>query len=154
MTLYSKQSAEDLVGTAYIHLEGGHTAKAIFCFNQAIALDPVEDAAWFGLGMIYQEQNRFDKAIKCYQTILEFQPTNLVTLMALGRVADCQNRLNIAQDFYEQVITINPQFILAYEALAKNYSKQGNQSYSMWCQDRVRSLRHDLRIGQRGRFVP
>jgi len=129
---------------AYLHLGKKQFTKAIACFEQALRHDPKEDAAWFGLGKIYQLKERYPEAIHCFQTILTFDPKNLVTLMALGNIANHQAQPTLAQEYYEQIILCNPKFIPAYKALAKAHAKRGNDGYAAWCTDKIRTLRQNL----------
>jgi tetratricopeptide (TPR) repeat protein len=136
--------AKNLSLRAYLHLGKKQFTKAIACFEQALRHDLKEDAAWFGLGKIYQIKERYPEAIHCFQTILTFDPQNLVTLMALGKIADHQNHIFLAQEYYERIILFNPKFIPAYDALAKNHAKQGNESYATWCLDKIQLLHHAI----------
>jgi Tfp pilus assembly protein PilF len=71
-----------------LDLAAGDSQKARADYQAALALNPIDNRAYFGLAMLDEQQGRFADALREYRAGLETDPRNAVALAAMQRLAE------------------------------------------------------------------
>lgn len=65
--------------------------------KKVLAIDPVDEVAWFGLGKAYMEDVNFEEAAKALESCIKVKPTYSAAYYALaqslhklGRIEECR----------------------------------------------------------------
>ena len=65
--------------------------------KKVLAIDPIDDVAWFGLGKAYMEDENFEEAVKALRQCVTVKPTYSAAYYALaqslhklGRIEECR----------------------------------------------------------------
>ena len=86
----------------------GSRNRAIFCYKQAIKLQPHFTEAYEGLGRVLEETGKHDKAIDCYQGAIRQNPQNADLYLRLGTLLEKQNSWDSAVKTYRKVLELQP----------------------------------------------
>jgi Tfp pilus assembly protein PilF len=70
-----------------LDLAAGDPQRARADYRAALALNPIDNHAYFGLGMLDERQGRIADALREYRAGLETDPRNSVALAAMERLA-------------------------------------------------------------------
>ena len=86
--------------------------------KKVLAIDPVDDVAWFGLGKAYMEDGNFEEAAKALRQCVTVKPTYSAAYYALaqslhklGRIEECREvsvtGINISTKNGDAMVTKN-----------------------------------------------
>jgi protein O-mannosyl-transferase len=89
---FAKSAEADANWPAYdnlgdLDLAAGDSQKAHEDYRAAIALNPIDNHAYFGLAMLDEKEGRIAEAVREYRAGLETDPRNAVALAAVQRLA-------------------------------------------------------------------
>lgn len=111
-------------------MKSGNFIKAIEVFTKITADQSKNEAAYFGLGLAYQETGQSQKAIEYYQKTLQINPNNLDAQNNIAMIYNLQfNEPEEALDIYKIVAEKKPagQKAIAYLNMAECYGKLGDK---------------------------
>jgi len=86
-----------------------NTEKAILLFNECIGEDPLNDAAWYELSMLYYQKKDITKSISCAQKAYEIDPNNTWYAISLASLFSNNNQSEEARKIYELLRDSEPQ---------------------------------------------
>jgi tetratricopeptide (TPR) repeat protein len=86
----------------------GNRNRAIFCYEQAIELQPHFTEAYQSLGRVLEETGKQNKALNCYKTAIRHNPQNADFYLRLGKLLEKQNSWDDAVTAYRQVLELQP----------------------------------------------
>ncbi len=86
--------------------------------KKVLAIDPIDDVAWFGLGKAYMEDGNFEEAAKALRQCVTVKPTYSAAYYALaqslhklGRIEECREvsvtGINISTKNGDAMVTKN-----------------------------------------------
>lgn len=101
-------SADDHFLLGETLLKEGSRNRAIFCYEQAIKLQPHFTEAHEGLGRVLEETGKYDKALDCYQAAIAHNPQNADLHLKLGKLLEKQNFWDRAVQAYRKVLELQP----------------------------------------------
>jgi len=124
MTLYQKaedisSSDKSLAGIALISAQQGQQDKAFALYGKALALNPENIIALFGLVQAAHVLGRTDEAIVPLGQYLELNPGKSEVRYALGGCLVTSGRQAEAKRHLEQVLEMDPAYAPAAELLAQ-----------------------------------
>ncbi len=124
MTLYQKaedisSSDKSLAGIALISAQQGQQEKAFALYDKALALNPENIIALFGLVQAAHVLGRTDEAIVPLGQYLELNPGKSEVRYALGGCLVSSGRQAEAKRHLEQVLEMDPAYAPAAELLAQ-----------------------------------
>jgi len=133
-------------------LNKGHTygwdqrwEEAIAAFNEAAQDEPMEPAAYAGLGMAYLELDQLEKALENYKLAARYSRGEVMhlqrvaevqerlglageagkTYMAIGEIELNRKRLDDAMNNWHRAVRLEPNLLRAHQRLASVYQRQG-----------------------------
>jgi tetratricopeptide (TPR) repeat protein len=87
--------------------------KAIFHFNKAIELEPLNHLAWSNKGLGLKILNRLNDALMCYERAITLSPNHINSWFNKAVLLGCMNRYDEAAGCYQKVLEIDPKHELA-----------------------------------------
>ena len=96
--------------------------------KKAVALDPLNNRGYIGLGQMYQAQGKFPEAEAAYKKAIARGPGNSDAYVGLGQMYQDQGRFFQAEDSYKKALESTPQNNWAYVGLGQLYQAQGRFS--------------------------
>ena len=99
----------------------GKIAKAISCYQQAIASNNGNLAAYFDLGELYQRQRKLEAAQAIYEQILKADSTVAIAHHKLGTIYLQQRLFDEAIACFRLTIKHDPDFPWAYRDLVRTF---------------------------------
>ena len=107
--------------------ERGELAQAEVNFKEALELNPRNDAANAGLGLLYTGQGLYAAALAeaSFKKALELNPNNDEACAGLGWVYKAEGRFAQAEVSFNKALKLNPRNDAAYLGLGWVYGKQG-----------------------------
>lgn len=124
-------SAEDhfLLGEAQKKL--GNRTRAIYCYEQAIKLQPHFDEAYRRLGQLFQEIGKPKNAIACYQAAIRHNPQDANFHFSLGELLEKQGSWDYAVKAYRRVLELQPKYPQAPQKLNRALSEKLKQDLAV-----------------------
>jgi tetratricopeptide (TPR) repeat protein len=101
--------------------------------KKAIELDPKNDHACVGLGLLYLEQGKFPQVGNLFRKAIALNPKNNDAYVGLGRFSLEQGRFPQAEDRFKKAIELDPKGEHAYVELGRLYQVQGKLSQAEDC---------------------
>ena len=89
-------------------------AKAIECYEQAIALQDDRVLAHYNLGKVWQQQRQYDRAIACFDRVLALDGEHLGAYSDAGMVLMARGRLEEAMVYFHRALRYEREFVEAY----------------------------------------
>ena len=86
----------------------GNRNRAIFCYEQAIELQPHFTEAYQSLGRVLEETGQQNKALATYQTAIRHNPQNADFYLRAGELLEKQNSWDNAVKAYRKVLDLQP----------------------------------------------
>lgn len=96
---------------------------AIYCYREAIKLDPTLTAAYYNLGTALQTQGMVNQAVEAYQRALSLQPNFPQARLNLAILFESQGYLEDAAEQYRSILKDEPNDATAHLALGRLYWK-------------------------------
>ena len=120
-TAVSLTSDPGLLAQTFANLGAAHRAlgddeQAHKDFDQSLRFNPNQYNAWFGLGLLAQNQGKLNEAISNLSRSVELQPT-AQGYLELGRVLAQAGHVPEALDAYQQALKISPDLVEAQQAI-------------------------------------
>jgi tetratricopeptide (TPR) repeat protein len=103
----------------------GEWDEAIAEYEKALALNPEDTLAYFGLGQVYQAQARKEEAQAAYRRAIAICPDNVLARISLAEVYAAEGRTEEAISQYQEAIRLRPSYLASFEALGDLYRAQG-----------------------------
>lgn len=94
--------------------QAGDLQNAIYCYQQAILLEPNFANTHNELGVTLQAQGKLEEAMQSYQKALELQPEYAEAINNLGTVFEQQGELQQALQSYQKAFELQPEYASAY----------------------------------------
>lgn len=85
-----------------------------------------DKAAYYELGIIYEEENRIEDARECYETALRLNEHDARTLFKLGMLEEKTGNITLAKYYFERGLYINPNDSFVLTELCKCERELGN----------------------------
>lgn len=98
------------------HYGRGELSMAVACYDQALALEPLDSAAWCNRGVVLHELGHFAQAVASYHQALRLNPADADAWLNCGNTLKAMGLLQDASGSYAQAIRLNPQDALAHHA--------------------------------------
>lgn len=112
------------LGVALGHIE--RSEEAIYCFQQAIELNPQYHAAHANLGRSLMEKGRLDEAIDWFQRAIDLNPKAAITRNNLGLIWEKKGKLDKAIACYREAMALAPNEPFGFNNLGHLHAKQGD----------------------------
>ncbi len=125
--LDSTDKAYDLLKQGDIALRAGQSGTALGFYNQAVGVNPNSGDAHLRLAEFYMERDQFTQALAEITRVQKLDPNNWKIAWYTGRLLEAQGNLPAALDQYRDLMQDLPGEIPPLLALARVYSKLGNQ---------------------------
>lgn len=113
--LYLAYNIDPSLGSADDHFllgenlrKEGNRNRAIYCYKQAIELQPHFIEAYRNLGLVLEETGKQNDALNCYQTAIRHNPRNAELYSKLGKLLEKQNSWDDAVTAYRKVLELQP----------------------------------------------
>lgn len=94
-------------------------AKAIKCYQEALAADPLTFNAAFGLGMLYQRQNQPAEALEAFKRAAVINPNHLDSYNQAANLALQLKRYDDAEHILDRAIARSPYQAASAELMAR-----------------------------------
>ena len=114
--------------------------KALEYYQKAIDKDPSIAAAYFGIGVIYDQQNKPDEALKMYRIALNFSKWNQVFLSNLGDQYYLRKDYQKAIEQYDLLLTLDDRLLPVYYTVSNAYRLKGNLEQARKDQEKLIKL--------------
>lgn len=111
--------------------------KALEYYQKAIDNDPSIAAAYFGIGVIYDQQNKPDEALKMYRVALNFSKWNQVFLSNLGDQYYLRKEYQKAIEQYDLLLTLDDRLLPVYYTVSNSYRLKGNLEQARMDQEKL-----------------
>ena len=99
------------------YYEQGEFAKAVICFQEAVALDALYAEIHFNCGLAYQALNQFSQALHAYEQALIANPHYADAYINRGNILRDLNRFEDAKQSYLSALGINSESVQALNNL-------------------------------------
>ena len=114
--------------------------KALEYYQKAIDNDPSIAAAYFGIGVIYDQQKKPDEALKMYRVALNFSKWNQVFLSNLGDQYYLRKDYQKAIEQYDLLLTLDDRLLPVYYTVSNAYRLRGNLEQARMDQEKLIKL--------------
>lgn len=119
--LASENTAQEWFKKGIENIEITNYEKAIFCFQQTIALYPNHMPSYSNLGYVYNIQGLWDLAIETYKKAIAIDSNDALMHHDLGFSLHQKGMLDEAINEFTTAILINPQLVASYQTLGYVY---------------------------------
>ena len=120
--------------------------QALKYYQEAIDKDPSVAAAYFGIGILYEEQNNPDDALKMYEKAVNLSKWNQNYLDNLGYQYYQRKEYNKTIEQYELVLSLDDRFLSAYYTISNAYRLIGNLEQARLDQEHLIKLLEDENV--------
>lgn len=103
-----------LLNIAEAYSAGGDLDKARMCYLQALAADPKDARAHFGIAGVLARLNQSDAAVDAYKASIKLDPGNPLAHVNLGLLLAERGETDRAIAAYEEATRLNPSLTVAY----------------------------------------
>jgi tetratricopeptide (TPR) repeat protein len=103
-----KKSVSDLIAAASVHSQIGDDEGSLQLYRDAVALQPKNDEAQYGLGWTLLHLGKNDDAEPHLRLAMKFKPDNADAHYNLGLVLFDLKRLSEAESEYRAAVKLNP----------------------------------------------
>lgn len=114
--------------------------KALEYYQKAIKNDPSIAAAYFGIGVIYDEQNKPDEALQMYLAALNLSKWNQVFLSNLADQYCLRKDYQKAIEQYNLLLTLDDRLLPVYYTVSNAYRIEGNLEQARKDQEKLIKL--------------
>ncbi|HEX8189267.1 MAG TPA: tetratricopeptide repeat protein [Pyrinomonadaceae bacterium] len=121
----------------------GRLAEAARAFEQAVALDPSNGNAHYGLGNVYAEQGRWADAVNAYYKAVSLNKDDVEALNNLGVALSMRGQHVQAAGAFQRAIKIYPKWAEPYYHLGESRRALGQEGEAREAFDRALKLRPD-----------
>lgn len=122
----AQRDAEALFAQA-VALEGDDVPRALGCYTDALAADPLHADAHVNLGRLLHQRGKLREAEAHYVAALVARPSDATATFNLAVVLDDQGRADDAIARYRDALELDPTCVDAYFNLARLYEKKGEK---------------------------
>ncbi len=110
---------------AMAYVQAGDIQKAVEYFEDAVKVNPENEAALYELGFFCDQQGDFDKSIAYYNSYLDIDPFNFSTWFNLGITYNKAGKHDKAIEAYEFALALNDNFNQALFNIANAFANSG-----------------------------
>jgi tetratricopeptide (TPR) repeat protein len=103
----------------------GRTDEAIFHYEKALEIQPLDPTAHFNVGNDLANQGKLDQAIVHYEKAVEIQPQKARALINLAAALATQGKHRASMARYEQVLKFEPRSVVAHNNLGQALAAEG-----------------------------
>ena len=121
----------------------GRLAEAARAFEQAVALDPSNGNAFYGLGNVYAEMGRWADAVNAYYKAVSLNKDDVEALNNLGVALGMRGQHVQAAAAFQRAIKIYPKWAEPYYHLGESRRALGQEEEAREAFDRALRLRPD-----------
>jgi tetratricopeptide (TPR) repeat protein len=119
---YFPKSENDLVSLGKDAYKNGQINNSIDYFEKALQINPNNDQAYSGLGLIYKTNGEISKALEYLKKGIGINPNNGEAFLALGQLSEKTDEPLDKRIWYlQQAIRLNPDKFEPYSILAMLY---------------------------------
>jgi tetratricopeptide (TPR) repeat protein len=112
-----------IAGNTY--LMRGEWDKAVAQYERALALNPTDTLAYWGLGQVYQAQDKSQEARDAYRQALAASPDNVWARHSLAGLYAQEGQMEEAITLIQTGIQLSPDYLASFEVLGDLYRMQG-----------------------------
>lgn len=121
----------------------GRLSEAARAFEQAVALDPSNGNAFYGLGNVYAEMGRWADAVNAYYKAVSLNREDVEALNNLGVALGMRGQHVQAASTFRRAIKIYPKWAEPYYHLGEAHRALGQEQEAREAFDRALRLRPD-----------
>ncbi|MDT5271629.1 MAG: hypothetical protein QOH49_3815 [Acidobacteriota bacterium] len=121
----------------------GRLSEAARAFEQAVALDPSNGNAFYGLGNVYAEMGRWADAVNAYYKAVSLNKDDVEALNNLGVALAMRGQHVQAASAFQRAIKIYPKWAEPYYHLGESRRALGQEEEAREAFDRALRLRPD-----------
>lgn len=119
--LAAKEDPKTIVNLAAAHVEQGKYEEAMSSFSRALAIDPENTDAFYGIGNMLLRTGKLEEAVKQYEHVLVLDPNYFNAYNNLGGAYLRLGEYEKASHILEQSIELRPDFVESHYNLAIAY---------------------------------
>jgi tetratricopeptide (TPR) repeat protein len=106
----SPRIVRPLINLGRAHGEAGETEKAIYYYEQSLALAPHVFAPNYNLGDLYLAKGQTDKALKLFHRALMLDPGVPEVQGKLGEIYLDKKQYTLAEGYFKKAVELNPKY--------------------------------------------
>jgi tetratricopeptide (TPR) repeat protein len=140
------------------HFLDGRYNESLGCYNEALEIDPENDAIWIRKGMILEYAGRhdnsvecYDKAVECYDNRLENDPENatlwfskgIVLSSYLKRETEATECYDKALEYSDNILEEDPDNVMMWMFKGGILEAAGRYDEALGCLDRALAIDSD-----------
>jgi len=114
---------------------------AIMSYREAVALQPQNWKAWWGLGKtLWRGRRDFEGALNAYWRMMEFPEAQTIAYLEIGHLYKEQKAWDEANTWYQRALETDRSSVWPYIAIGSLYSDQAMWAEAMNWYDRARAV--------------
>jgi eukaryotic-like serine/threonine-protein kinase len=113
----------------------GKLREAIFCFDKALAIDPICESAWYNKALALESLGHDQEAISCFEKALERRPESIEAWHKKGFLLRKLAHYQEAIGCYEKILELNPSDGDAWNYKGIVLGKLGKYKQALLCFD-------------------
>jgi len=116
--------------------ELGKYQEAIVCYDKAIEINPIYDAAWYSKGAVLVRLGKDQEAIVCFDKALEIDP-RYDTWYSKGAVLSKLGKYQEAVYCFDKALALNPRYAKAWNDKGVSLLDLGRPQEAIACYDKA-----------------
>ena len=115
-----------------LSLKGGallalnRTDEASLCYEQAVELNPKDEASWTARGSFLYKQGKHTEALQCYDTVIELDPDDKEAWTSRCDIIDKQGNYDELLKCYDKLIELDQKYYESPRDYAYRWTEKGN----------------------------
>ncbi len=148
-------SAKELYNRGISMSNLGKHEEAVGCFDGALVMDPLFDAAWVGKGTALFRLDRPEESLQCIERALEINPETPYTWINMGALLADLDRRKKSIEYFDRAIELNPKLAEAWVNKGGVLGDLREYTSSIECLDRALRInpRHARALLLKGGFL-
>jgi tetratricopeptide (TPR) repeat protein len=118
----------------------GRCEEALWCYDQALAIDPRYEVAWYNKGNALVDLGRRTEAVACYDQMLAIDPRYAAAWNNKGLALANLGQREEAISCYDQALAIDPRDVAAWYNKGNALDDLGRREEAISCYDRALAI--------------